>query len=312
MSYDILVTGGAGYLGSIMVPDLLNAGHKVTVLDNFMFQQSSLNHICNNPNFTIINGDIRIESVISPLLKKADIVIPLAALVGAPLCNLDPIGATTINHDAITLMIKLLSKEQIVLMPTTNSAYGTGDENNFCTEESPLRPISRYAVEKVAIEKEIMHRENSISFRLATVFGMSPRMRVDLLVNDFVYRAVNDRFVVLFESYFKRNYVHIRDVSRAFQHAIHSFENLKGQIYNVGLSEANISKNELCKIIQKQVPDFIFIDAPVGNDPDQRNYIVSNDKIERAGFKALISLDEGISELIKGYIMIKNSRYGNI
>ena len=312
MSYDILVTGGAGYLGSIMVPDLLNAGHKVTVLDNFMFQQSSLNHICNNPNFTIINGDIRIESVISPLLKKADIVIPLAALVGAPLCNLDPIGATTINHDAITLMIKLLSKEQIVLMPTTNSAYGTGDENNFCTEESPLRPISRYAVEKVAIEKEIMQRENSISFRLATVFGMSPRMRVDLLVNDFVYRAVNDRFVVLFESYFKRNYVHIRDVSRAFQHAIHSFENLKGQIYNVGLSEANISKNELCKIIQKQVPDFIFIDAPVGNDPDQRNYIVSNDKIERAGFKALISLDEGISELIKGYIMIKNSRYGNI
>lgn len=312
MSYNILVTGGAGYLGSTMVPDLLNAGNKVTVLDNFMFQQSSLNHVCNNPNFSIVKGDIRIESVMAPLLKKADVVIPLAALVGAPLCNLDPVGATTINHDAITLMIKLLSKEQIVLMPTTNSAYGTGDENNFCTEESPLRPISQYAIEKVAIEKELMQRENAISFRLATVFGMSPRMRIDLLVNDFTYRAVNDRFVVLFESFFKRNYVHVRDVSRAFQHAIINFDQMRGQIYNVGLSEANVSKKELCQIIQKQIPDFTFIDAPVGKDPDQRNYIVSNEKIESTGFKTTMSLDLGITELIKGYAMIKNSRYGNI
>ena len=312
MSHNILVTGGAGYLGSIMVPDLLNAGHQVTVLDNFMFQQASLNHVCNNPNFSIIKGDIRIESVMAPLLKKADVVIPLAALVGAPLCNLDPVGATTINHDAITLMIKLLSKEQIVLMPTTNSAYGTGDENNFCTEESPLRPISQYAIEKVGIEKELMQRENAISFRLATVFGMSPRMRIDLLVNDFTYRAVTDRFVVLFESYFKRNYIHVRDVSRAFQHAIANFDKMKGQIYNVGLTEANVSKKELCQVIQRQVPDFKFIDAPIGKDPDQRNYVVSNAKIEATGYQTSVSLDQGISELIKGYCMIKNSRYGNV
>ena len=312
MSHNILVTGGAGYLGSIMVPDLLNAGHKVTVLDNFMFQQASLNHVCNNPNFSIIKGDIRIESVMAPLLKKADVVIPLAALVGAPLCNLDPVGATTINHDAITLMIKLLSKQQIVLMPTTNSAYGTGDENNFCTEESPLRPISQYAIEKVGIEKELMQRENAISFRLATVFGMSPRMRIDLLVNDFTYRAVTDKFVVLFESYFKRNYIHVRDVSRAFQHAIANFDKMKGQIYNVGLTEANVSKKELCQVIQRQVPDFKFIDAPIGKDPDQRNYVVSNVKIEATGYQTSVSLDQGISELIKGYCMIKNSRYGNV
>ena len=312
MTHNILVTGGAGYLGSTMVPDLLNAGHKVTVLDNFMFQQASLNHVCNNPNFSIVKGDIRIESVVAPLLKKADIVIPLAALVGAPLCNLDPVGATTINHDAITLMIKLLSKQQIVLMPTTNSAYGTGDENNFCTEESPLRPISQYAIEKVGIEKELMQRENAISFRLATVFGMSPRMRIDLLVNDFTYRAVNDRFVVLFESYFKRNYIHVRDVSRAFQHAIDNFDKMKGQIYNVGLSEANVSKKELCQIIQRQVTDFKFLDAPIGKDPDQRNYVVSNSKIESTGFQASVTLDLGIAELIKGYSMLKNSRYGNV
>jgi nucleoside-diphosphate-sugar epimerase len=312
MGQNILVTGGAGYLGSTMVPDLLAAGHKVTVLDNFMFKQSSLNHVCNHPEFSIVKGDIRMEQTVAPLLKKADIIIPLAALVGAPLCNLDPIGATTINHDAITLMLKLMSREQVVLMPTTNSAYGTGDKDHFCTEDSPLRPISQYAIEKVKIEQELMQRENAISFRLATVFGMSPRMRIDLLVNDFTYRAVHDRFVVLFESSFKRNYVHVRDVSRAFQHAILNFDKMKGQIYNVGLSEANISKKELCEAIKKLVPDFTFVDAPVGKDPDQRNYIVSNAKIEATGYKTAVSLDSGIAELIKGFTMIKNAIYGNI
>jgi nucleoside-diphosphate-sugar epimerase len=312
MNFNILVTGGAGYLGSTMVPDLLQLGHKVTVLDSFMYKQSSLNHMCHHSNFSVVRGDIRIESVMAPLIKQADIVIPLAALVGAPMCSQDPVGASTVNHDAIVLMLKLLSKQQIVLMPTTNSAYGTGDKNNFCTEESPLNPISIYAKEKVGIEKELMQRENAISFRLATVFGMSPRMRIDLLVNDFTYRAVYDRFVVLFESSFKRNYVHVRDVSRVFQHTISNFDKMKGQIYNVGLSDANVSKRELCEHIQKQVPDFVFLDAPVGKDPDQRNYIVSNAKIEATGFKPMFSLDAGISDLIKGYTMIKNTRYGNV
>ena len=312
MSFNILVTGGAGYLGSTMVPDLLSADHKVTVLDNFMFKQSSLNHCCYHPNFNVVKGDIRQKDTMSKLMKEADIIIPLAALVGAPLCNLDPIGATTINHDAIELMLRLLSKDQIVLMPTTNSAYGTGDKDNYCNEKSPLRPISQYAIEKVEVEKKLMQHPNAISFRLATVFGMSPRMRIDLLVNDFTYRAVNDRFVVLFESHFKRNYIHVRDVSRVFQHALNNHDAMKGEIYNVGLSDANVSKKELCEYIQKQVPDFIFIDEQISKDPDQRNYIVSNEKIESTGFKTEFSLDRGIGELLKGYTMIKNSLYGNV
>jgi nucleoside-diphosphate-sugar epimerase len=312
MSLNILVTGGAGYLGSTMVPDLLGAGHKVAVLDNFMYRQASLNQVCHHPNFSVVKGDIRVEGTIVPLMRKADVIIPLAALVGAPLCNQDPVGATTVNHDAIALMLKHMARSQIVLMPTTNSAYGTGDRNNFCTEESPLRPISQYAKEKVEIEKALMQHPNAISFRLATVFGMSPRMRIDLLVNDFTYRAVHDRFVVLFESAFKRNYVHVRDVSRVFQHALANFDRMKGQIYNVGLSDANVSKRELCERIQKQVPDFVFMDAPVGKDPDQRDYVVSNAKIEATGFKPVHSLDAGIAELIKGYAMLRNACYGNV
>jgi nucleoside-diphosphate-sugar epimerase len=312
MKYKILVTGGAGYLGSTMVTDLLSAGHEVTVLDNFMFKQTSLNHCCYHPNFSVVKGDIRQKDTMSKLMKEADVIIPLAALVGAPLCSLDPIGATTINHDAIELMLKLLSKDQIVLMPTTNSAYGTGDKDNYCNEESPLRPISQYAIEKVGIEQKLMQHENAISFRLATVFGMSPRMRIDLLVNDFTYRAVNDGFVVLFESHFKRNYIHVRDVSRVFQHALNNHDAMKGEIYNVGLSDANVSKKELCEHIQKQLPEFIFIDEQIGKDPDQRDYIVSNEKIESTGFDTEFSLDRGIGELIKGYGMIKNTRYGNV
>ena len=312
MSYDILVTGGAGYLGSIMVPDLLAAGHKVTVLDNFMFKQTSLNHCCHDEKFKVVKGDIREKETMSSLMKSADVIIPLAALVGAPLCNLDPIGATTVNRDAIELMISLLSKDQIVIMPTTNSAYGIGEKDNYCNEESPLRPISQYAIEKVEIEKKLMQHSNAISFRLATVFGMSPRMRIDLLVNDFTYRAVNDGFVVLFESHFKRNYIHVRDVSRVFQHALNNHENMKGEIYNVGLSNANVSKKELCQHIQKQLPNFIYIDEQIRKDPDQRNYIVSNEKIEATGFRTEFSLDLGIRELIKGYTMINNSQYGNV
>jgi nucleoside-diphosphate-sugar epimerase len=312
MGYKILVTGGGGYLGSILVPELLKAGHKVTVLDNFMYRQNSLAHSCHDTNFNVVRGDVRLESTLKPLLKEADIVFPLAALVGAPLCDKDPVGAKTINHDAMLSLFNLAGNSLPILMPTTNSAYGTGDKNNFCTEESELHPISQYAKEKVEIEKELMKRDNSISFRLATVFGMSPRMRIDLLVNDFTYRAVNDGFIVLFEGHFKRNYVHIRDVTRAFLHAIDHYEEMKNEIFNVGLSDANLSKKELCEVIKKFVPDFFIQEAPVGKDPDQRNYIVSNKKIEGTGFKPTHSLDSGIEELIKGYTMIKNTQYSNI
>lgn len=312
MKEKVLVTGGAGYLGSILVPELLADGYQVIVLDNFMYQQNSLAHVCAHPAFSVVKGDVRIPATIQSLLKDADIIIPLAALVGAPLCLRDPVGATTTNRDAVFWLIDNLSKDQRVLMPTTNSAYGTGDKNNFCTEESHLHPISHYAIEKVEVEKRLMEHPNAISFRLATVFGMSPRMRIDLLVNDFTYRAVYDRFVVLFESHFKRNYIHNRDVARAFLHGLKNFDMMKGNIFNVGLSDANVSKKELCEAIQKHLPSFIFLEAPVGKDPDQRNYIVSNAKIEKTGYKPEYSLDRGIQELLKGYQMISNTRYGNL
>jgi nucleoside-diphosphate-sugar epimerase len=312
MGHQILVTGGAGYLGSTLVPELLAAGHRVTVLDNFMYNQNSLAHVCHHPGFDVVRGDVRSESAVLPLLKKADIVIPLAAYVGAPLCARDPVGASSTNHDAIVMMLKHVSKHQRILMPTTNSAYGSGDEKNFCTEDSPLRPMSLYAIEKVKVEKELLQHPNATSFRLATVFGMSPRMRIDLLVNDFTYRAVHDRFVVLFEAGFKRNYIHVRDIARVFMHGIDNYEKTNGQIFNVGLSDANVSKRELCLAIQKQVPEFTFIEAPIGKDPDQRNYIVSNSRIEATGYQPQVSLDAGIRELIKGFTMIRNSVYGNV
>jgi nucleoside-diphosphate-sugar epimerase len=305
---NILITGGAGYIGSVLVPELLQDGHNVTVLDNFIFGQSSLNHVCYHPNFRVYRGDVRIEADMLPLMKDADIIIPLAAYVGAPFCDRDPIGATTTNKDAIFMMMKYLDKDQVVIMPTTNSAYGTGDN---CTEESPLNPISRYAIDKVEVEKVLMNHSNATSLRLATVFGMSPRMRIDLLVNDMTYRAVYDGFVVLFESHFKRNYIHVRDVVQAFKMAI-SQETMRGQIYNVGLSSANVSKRELCDIIKTYVPRFEIVEAEIGKDKDQRNYVVSNEKIELEGFKPNYNLNNGIQELLKGFTMIKNTKYGNV
>ena len=305
---NILITGGAGYIGSVLVPELLQDGHNVTVLDNFIFGQSSLNHVCYHPNFRVYRGDVRIEADMLPLMKDADIIIPLAAYVGAPFCDKDPIGATTTNKDAIFMMMKYLDKDQVVIMPTTNSAYGTGDN---CTEESPLNPISRYAIDKVEVEKVLMNHSNATSLRLATVFGMSPRMRIDLLVNDMTYRAVYDGFVVLFESHFKRNYIHVRDVVQAFKMAI-AQKTMRGQIYNVGLSSANVSKRELCDIIKTYVPRFEIVEAEIGKDKDQRNYVVSNDKIELEGFIPHFSLNNGIQELLKGFTMIKNTKYGNV
>ncbi|MBI5098525.1 MAG: NAD-dependent epimerase/dehydratase [Nitrospirae bacterium] len=312
MGYHILITGGAGYLGSVLTPELLRSGHKVTVLDNFMFGQNSLLECCANENFNVTRGDAREEDVLKPLLKDADYIIPLAALVGAPLCRRDRTGTITTSRDAVATIARLASKEQRIIYPCTNSGYGIGMKGIHCTEETPLKPISLYGKAKVEAEKILLERGNAVSLRLATVFGISPRMRIDLLVNDFTYRAVNDRFVVIFEGHFKRNYIHIRDVARAFIHTIDNFDVMKGEPYNVGLSDANLSKLELCEKIKGHVPDFVYLEAPVGEDPDKRDYIVSNEKIEKTGFKPVYSLDMGIKELITGYTIITNSRYSNV
>lgn len=312
MGYHILITGGAGYLGSVLSPELLKSGHKVTVLDNFMFGQNSLVECCANENFNVTRGDAREEDVLKPLLKNADYIIPLAALVGAPLCRRDRLGTITTSRDAVATIARLASKEQRIIYPCTNSGYGIGTKGIYCTEETPLNPISLYGQAKVEAEKVLLEGGNAISLRLATVFGTSPRMRIDLLVNDFTYRAVKDRFVVVFEGHFKRNYIHIRDVARAFIHAVDNFDTMKGGPYNVGLSEANLSKLELCEKIKGHVSDFVYLEAPVGEDPDKRDYIVSNEKIEKTGFKPAYSLDMGIKELVKGYTIITNSRYSNV
>jgi nucleoside-diphosphate-sugar epimerase len=309
----VLVTGGAGYLGSILVPALLDRGFAVTVLDNFMYGQDSLAACCYRPEFSMVRGDVRSIETVKRLAADADVIIPLAALVGAPLCDRDPLAATSTNLTAIVQMLGVISPSQRVILPITNSGYGVGEAGKFCTEETPIRPVSLYGRDKVEVERTLLDKHPSaISLRLATVFGMSPRMRLDLLVNDFTYRAYTDRFIVLFESQFKRNFIHVRDVARAFMHAIDHFDTMKGQIYNVGLSDANLSKLELCQRIQQQLPEFAIHESNIGKDPDKRDYIVSNEKVERTGYKTAFSLDEGIRELIKGFAMIRNSKYSNI
>jgi len=312
MAERVLITGGAGYLGSVMAPHLLSKGYDVTVLDTFMFQQNSLADCCRYDSFDVVRGDCRNEALLTDLMKKADIIIPLAALVGAPMCKQDPLAAETINQGAVEMICRLASSDQRVIMPITNSGYGIGEKGKFCTEESPLNPISLYGVTKVKAEEAVLARENGLTFRLATVFGMSARMRVDLLVNDFVYRAVNDRAVVLFEAHFQRNYVHIRDVARVFTYAIDHFERMKGKPYNFGLEDANLTKAELCKKIQQHLPDFAFIEADIGEDPDKRDYVVSNQRILATGFEMEWDLDRGIRELIKGYTILRNAKYSNV
>nr|WP_319395114.1 NAD(P)-dependent oxidoreductase [uncultured Desulfobacter sp.] len=312
MKEKVLVTGGAGYLGSTLVPFLLSNGYAVTVLDNFMFQQNSLLECCSDENFSVVRGDARDKTLLKRVLKNQDYIIPLAALVGAPLCNRDQLGTTSTNRDAIRTITELISKDQRILVPITNSGYGIGQKDIYCTEETPLNPISTYGATKVEAEKIVLDFGNAVSFRLATVFGMSPRMRLDLLVNDFTYRAVTDRFIVIFEGQFKRNYIHVRDVARAFLHSMQNFDEMKGEPYNVGLSDANLSKIELCEKIKEHIPEFVILEAPIGEDPDKRDYIVSNDKIERTGFRPKYSLDMGIKELIKGYTIITNSKYSNV
>jgi len=303
----ILVTGAAGYIGSILVPALLSHNrdyrHRVTALDLFPHGIKPLAACCHDPYFTPVNGDVRDEALMTRLMKDADIIINLAAIVGAPHCKRDPHAAESINRDAVKMLVRFASKQQMVLFPTTNSGYGVGEQDAFCTEETPLRPLSLYGVTKCDAEKIILDSGNGISFRLATAFGMSPAMRTSLLVNDMVYRAVMDRAVIIFEGHFRRNYIHVRDVAKAFLHGIDNYAAMNGQSYNVGLSSANLTKLQLCEKIKQYAPSFVYLEAPIGEDPDKRDYVVSNQKLEDAGWTPDYSLDDGVQELIKGYAM---------
>jgi nucleoside-diphosphate-sugar epimerase len=308
----VLVTGGAGYIGSVLVPMLLESGHDVTVLDNFMYQQATLLDCCHRTNLSIVRGDVRDNKLVARLAEPADVLIPLACLTGAPLCSQIPDEAKSIIVDALKAMLRHRRADQIVVYPNTNSGYGIGKKDAFCTEASPLKPVSVYGKLKVEAEKILFDSGPAVTLRLATVFGVSPRMRLDLLVNDFVYRALRDRFIVLFEPHFRRNYIHIRDVAHAFIHSIKNFKTMKNEAYNVGLSDANLTKWQLCERIRSLVPDFYFVEAAVGEDPDKRDYLVSNEKIERTGFKPRVTLEMGIQELIKAYQVIRRNQYANV
>jgi nucleoside-diphosphate-sugar epimerase len=308
----VVITGAAGYLGSVLCEHLLAAGYQVTAVDNLMYGQNSLFHFCANPNFNFVFGDARNERLVRELIRKADVLIPLAAIVGATACDRDPLTATSTNLEAIQMLNELRSPEQLVIYPTTNSGYGTKSGETFCTEETPLEPISLYGQTKSDAEKILLDAPNAISLRLATVFGMSPRMRLDLLVNHFVYAAVTDGYLVIFEKDFKRNYIHIRDIADCFIHCIENADKMAGRVYNVGLDAANLSKEELALKVKDHVPNFYIHFAAIGSDPDKRNYIVSNQRLREAGFEARRSIDDGVKELLKGYRMMGRGRHKNI
>jgi len=312
MNEKILITGGAGYIGSVLTPFFLSKKYKVSVLDNFYYNQNSLLDVAYNDNLNIINSDINNYILFKKLISEHDIIIPLAAIVGAPACSKNKKLAKEVNLDQLKFLVKNSSKKQKILFPVSNSGYGIGKKDVLCTENSPLNPISTYGKLKVDAEKILLDKGNCITFRLATVFGSSPRMRIDLLVNDFVYRAINDRFIVLFESHFKRNFIHIRDVVKTFNHGINNFQKMKNQIYNVGDSKANLSKKELCLRIKEQIKDFNIIESNFSSDPDKRDYIVSNEKLEKTGWSPDYSIDQGIRELIKLYSWLNISNYSNI
>ena len=307
----ILVTGAAGYIGSVLVPALLQADHEVIALDNFMYGQMPLLDCCYNKKLALIVGDVRDEKLINKITSNLNFIIPLACIVGARACDQNPIAARTINLEAIKMIMRKRGRGHYVIFPNTNSGYGIGQNDIHCNEESPLNPISLYAQLKVEAEQFVLRSGNTIALRLATVFGISPRMRTDLLVNEMVQMAVNNNPVKIYEPHAKRNYIHVRDIARAFLHCMQNFETMKDQVYNVGLSDANLSKWELCEEIQKQIPKFEFSEGE-GEDPDKRNYIVSNAKIERTGFKPQFSLQDGIAELIKGYQIIKQNQFSNL
>jgi nucleoside-diphosphate-sugar epimerase len=307
----VLITGGAGYIGSVLTAVLLEEGYAVTVVDNLSFKQVSLLNCFRFPHFRFIKGDVCNEIFMQPLIEAADVIIPLAAIVGAPACAHMPHLAKMINFDAILLILKYSTKGQKILFPNTNSGYGIGEKLQFCDEKSPLRPISLYGKLKVEIEQLLCDSKRAVCFRLATVFGVSPRMRLDLLVNDFTFRACQDKFIVLFEDHFKRNYIHVKDVANAFLFGLRNFEKMKGEAFNVGLTEANISKRELCERIQKYIPELYIHSAPIGEDPDKRDYIVSNAKLEGLGWKPTKSLEDGIQEIIVAFPILKQTDFKN-
>jgi nucleoside-diphosphate-sugar epimerase len=311
MAETVLVTGAAGYVGSILCEHLLDAGYRVVALDRVDFEPS-LFHLCSNRHFDFHVGDTRDRSLLGKLLASADVIIPLAAIVGAPACKRDPWEATSINLEAIRDLVRLRSPRQLIVYPTTNSGYGTQSGDVYCTEETPLEPISLYGTTKSDAEGVVLDAGNSITLRLATVFGMSPRMRLDLLVNHFVYAAVTDGYMVIFEKDFKRNYVHVRDVADCYIHCIRNQAGMIGRPFNLGLDSANLSKQQLAEKIQQFVPDFFVHYSEIGSDPDKRNYIVSNERLRRTGFEASRSIDEGICELMKGYRMLGRRRFGNV
>jgi len=299
----VLITGGAGYLGSVIVERLLNVGYEVIVLDKLLFNQTSLLQYTSYPKFKFIYGDVRNESLLKELCEEADVIIPLAAIVGFPACAADPKLAKEINFDQIFNIVRF-AKDKKILYPNTNSGYGIGVGQTECTEESPLTPISVYGQTKCDAENFLKANTSAITFRLATVFGVSPRMRTDLLVNDFVYKAITDKYIVVFEKSFKRNFIHIEDVASSFLFMLNHYDEYKGEVFNVGLSSANLSKQELLEKIQSHVKDFAVSYNDFYEDPDKRDYIVSNAKIEATGWLPQWDLDRGIKQLIQGYQMI--------
>ena len=301
----VLITGGAGYLGSVLTELLLNKGYQVTVLDNLMYKQTSIAPFTYHDNFKFILGDVRYSSTLKPLVESHDILIPLAAIVGMPACKANPQATIDINYQQVQNIVDWSSKDQMILIPNTNSQYGSSTE--IITEDSPFNPLSLYAETKCDAEKAVLDSGNGIAMRLATVFGMSYRMRLDLLVNDFVYKAMTDGTLVLFESHFMRNYIHVRDIANTFLFMIENYDKCNNNAFNVGLTEANCTKLELANTIQKYIPSLVVVENNFKQDFDQRNYMVSNAKLESKGWKPQFSLEKGIQELIEGYqLIIKN------
>jgi len=300
----VLITGGAGYLGSVLTEVLLSKGYKVTVLDSLVYKQLSLTSFCHNENFNILVGDVRDTKLLTSLVETHDIIIPLAAIVGMPACKKDPELTVTVNYQQIKNIVEIIQPSQKLLVPNTNSQYGSSER--IITEDSPFNPLSLYAKTKCDAEKRVLELGNGISLRLATVFGVSYRQRMDLLVNDFVYRAFTDEFLVLFESHFLRNYVHVRDVAKAFVHLIENYSTCNNNSFNVGLTSANMSKLQLAQKVKEYVPNLTIIEEQFKEDFDKRNYVVSNEKLEKTGWFCDYSLDAGIKELLQAYKMIQN------